>query len=237
MRSANAVKQDLLFLDKLAEDCESDSLCELALLDKCILTRIVRKMFSAVSSQMPEKVHIDALCERIYEYGKDNTVKCGVAFPDSVLARFDGGRLVFVKDERKKKNEKEEFCLPLSEGELFFKENPYSLYITFDVLEFEENIYKKVTTDYLYFATIPSALCVRNRREGDRIYSGKMHKSIKKLFALSDINGEERNLLPLVCDGGKILCIPSAAVSDDCRTESNECICVTLYKKINLIKE
>ena len=122
---------------------------------------------------------------------------------------------------------------------MFFEENPYALYISFDqsednpkTLEYKENIYKKYTTDYLYFDKIPPVLYVRNRRDGDKIFSSGMNKSIKRLMTSSDYCPDERYLVPFVCDGEKILLVPGVSVCDNCKMseENNKRISVSLYK-------
>ena len=127
------------------------------------------------------------------------------------------------------------------EGLTAFEETPYALYISFDVnldisqtLEFEENVYKKVTTDYLYFDTIPPVICVRNRRDGDKIFSSGMNKSVKRIMLDSEYSSDERYLVPFVCSEEKILAVPGLAVCDDCRKSEgkDKIISVSLYKNI-----
>ena len=57
-------------------------------------------------------------------------------------------------------------------------------------------------------------LTARSRQEGDKILSGGMHKSVKKLMCDKKIPISKRNSIPIVCDGEGILWIPGVAVRD-----------------------
>jgi tRNA(Ile)-lysidine synthase len=69
----------------------------------------------------------------------------------------------------------------------------------------------------------------RNRREGDKILSGGMHKSVKKLMCDKKIPSDERDSLPIICDGDGIILIPSVAIRDKAKNQ-NGSISVTIYK-------
>ena len=238
IKTASLVKNDSDYLDCIAGKSVSNNLCELSMLDVSILSRVVRIMYSDVSSEMPEMVHINALCKKIYEYKENENVKCRISFPDGFCASIFRGKLSFVKDV--KKTEAGDFEKSLCEGGHFFENSPYALYISFyqnrdnpQTLSNKENIYKKYTTDYLYFDTIPSVIYARNKRNGDKIHSGKMHKSVKRLLLASDLDQNSKNLVPIITDGEKILAVPGVSVCDDCKMSENgkECVAVSLYIK------
>ena len=234
-RTARLHSRDEKYLVAVADECMTDDIEKLKTLDESILSRVVIKLFALVSEETPDEFHISMLCRRIYEYNGEN-IK--LSMPDCLCARLYRGRLSFVKDKRDGRK-RIDFCVTAGAGEVFFEENPYCLYISFDqnedipqTLVKEEIIYKKYTTDYLYFDTIPYVLCVRNRRDGDRIASGRMNKTVKRLMTSSPYPEDERYLVPFVCDGEKILVIPGVAVCDDCRQsiEKKQRISITLYK-------
>ena len=243
MRSARLHGEDEDFLSKTANECVTDSLQELSKLHVAVLSRVVMILFGRVSKETPSEVHISNLCEKIYEYdGK----KTKVSFADGFSAKLYGDRLTFEKDGRIKKNEKTFFCIEIGEGEVFFEENPYSLYITFDqnkdipkTLENKENIYKLYNTDYLYSAKIPDSLYARNRRDGDKILSGNMHKSLKRLLCASGLDGVMRDMLPVICMDEDIILVPGVAVCDSFkkRRESTRQFSVSVYIKDNSTQE
>ena len=238
-RTSRLHMNDEDYLSSEAEKFVTDDIELLSGLHESVLSRVVIKLFSRVSDETPSELHVRTLCEKIYSCGTNTT---SVSFPGCITAKLEKGKLRFEKDDRER-HKTCEFEYPLCEGAIFFEENPYALYISFDenkdipqTLENEENIYKKYTTDYLYFDTIPHVLRVRNRREGDKIYSGKMHKSIKRLMNNSPYTQRERFLLPFVCDNGEVILVPGVSMHDKCRKASDKkrCITVALYSLSSL---
>ncbi|MBQ7828162.1 MAG: tRNA lysidine(34) synthetase TilS [Clostridia bacterium] len=73
----------------------------------------------------------------------------------------------------------------------------------------QQNIYKLLINATLNFATIEGTMVARARRAGDRILSGGMHRSVKKLFCDRHVPISERPYSPLVCDDNGILWIPT----------------------------
>ena len=63
-------------------------------------------------------------------------------------------------------------------------------------------------------AKIKGMLTLRNRREGDRIFMGGMHKSLKKLMCDRKIPLDLRYRLPVICDGDGIVAVPLVGVAD-----------------------
>lgn len=73
----------------------------------------------------------------------------------------------------------------------------------------QQNIYKLLINATLNFATIEGTVTARNRRAGDRILSGGMHRSVKKLFCDRKVPQAERSCTPVICDDHGILWIPA----------------------------
>ena len=239
LRSAKLHASDEEYLSDVADENLTDDIEKLRLLHESILSRTVIKAFSRVSDETPSEYHVKTLCEKIYAY---ETGRTRVSFPDNMSALIARGKLSFVKDERKKSTEeKEAFQREITDGEVvFFEENPYALYITFDqskdipqTFENGGNVYKKYTSDYLYFDTIPSVLFARNRQSGDKIRSGGMTKSVKRLMNTSLYHPEERYSVPFLCTGEEILLVPGVAKNDECKKDGNkkEILSVSLYKR------
>ena len=235
LRTARLHRSDEEYLALQAEKNFSDDISRLALLHESLLSRVVIKLFSSVSGESLPEIHVREICRKIYEYdGK----KTSVSVADGFRANLFRGKLSFEKDKRGGR-EKCDFDIETAGGSVFFEENPYALYISFDqnedipqTLENREIIYKKYTTDYLYFDTIPHVLRVRNRKNGDKIYSGSMNKSVKRLMTDSCYTEKERYLVPFVCEGEEILLVPHLEVNDKCKrsTEKTETVSVTLYR-------
>ena len=55
----------------------------------------------------------------------------------------------------------------------------------------------------------------RNRRKGDVILRGKMHRQVRRLWAEKGIVTEMRQMLPLLCRGEEIVWAPFVGMSDD----------------------
>ena len=236
-RSAGLHRQDEEYLSVTARNNVTDSIAELSKLHDSILSRVVMELFSDVSDETLPEYHIKMLCTKIREYDGE---RIKLSLPDSMIAVLEKGKLSFEKDLRGKENETD-FEIPLTDGWMFFEENPYALYISFDQNEDipqtivkEEIVYKKYTTDYLYFATIPHVLFVRSRRDGDKIFSSGMNKSIKRIMLDSDFDAKERYLVPFVCTDEEILLVPSCVKNDKCKKSghADKTLGVTLYRKI-----
>ncbi len=235
LRTARLHTRDEDYLSKIADENLSDSISELKVLHESILSRVVIKLFSRYSEETLPEMHVKELCDKIYSYdGK----KMSLSLPGQLCAKLFRGRLSFEKDERGGHPQKD-FEVTAGGGCIFFEENPYALYISFDqnedipqILVNGEIVYKKYNTDYLYFDTIPRVFCIRNRRDGDKIKSCNMNKSIKRLMVSSDYNEGERYLVPFVCMDEEILLVPKLSVSDNCKKGEGrtQCVCVTLYR-------
>lgn len=55
---------------------------------------------------------------------------------------------------------------------------------------------------------------MRNRRAGDRILSGGMHKTVRKLPAMAKFPPEVRARMPLLCDEAGVLAVPGGPLRD-----------------------
>ena len=193
------------------------------------------------SDEMPEAKHIDSLCNKIYEYGENGSIKTSMSLPGKTRAVLEKGTLTFTRDTREKENHVA-FCIKLSEGLNFIDGTDFAVDISFckkDIISQTithkgENIYKKYTTDYLYSDTISDSLFARSRSDGGKILSGGMNKSIKQLMSKNKIPVCDRYLLPLIYDGNTPVLIPGAAKCDLYgNSKASGCITVTVYRKNN----
>ena len=235
MRTSRLVKCDEDYLDSVAQKSLTDDVAKLSQLHESILSRVIIKLFEVSSDETLSENHIKALCEKIYSH---DTGKTSVSLPGSMSAVIFRNKLSFEKDTRQKASDVPCFEKKLEYGENFFDESPYALYVVKgasaqvpETLENKEIVYKKYTTDYLYFDTIPDVLLVRNRKNGDKIISGGMTKSVKRILVSSAYSEHDRYLVPFICDGERLLLVPAAAKDDNCKfSGKNECLAIALYR-------
>ncbi|MBP3580399.1 MAG: tRNA lysidine(34) synthetase TilS [Clostridia bacterium] len=242
LRSSKLLSMDSHYLEGLALCKESFKVSELACLDRCILSRIIKNMFSTVSSVMPEHKHINALCDKIYEYASKPSTNFCLSFPDKKKACVQNGILCFKEDKRDK-NDKKDYNILLKEGINIIEGTDFSVFLSFDKsIDFAETItynneiiYKKYTTDYLYSDKIPDSLFARNRKPGDTIFCNGINKSVKRLMCEKKLDVDDRLSLPLICDieTGKIILVPNVAKKDDFCDDgkANSCVCVAIYRR------
>ena len=77
-----------------------------------------------------------------------------------------------------------------------------------------QNIYNLSTETALDFDKMYGRLYVRCREAGDVIFSGKMHKKLKKLFCDKNVPRRDREFLPVICDDRGVVAVPGVAVRD-----------------------
>jgi tRNA(Ile)-lysidine synthase len=154
---------------------------------------------------MLESVHVAALRE-LCEKGKNGS---SVSLPDSTRGVIRNGRLVFEPDTGRTDplRSDENYEIALTSGENLL---PPGCKISIGDA-FEDNGELSVTLDG---NMLTSPLIARNRRKGDKILSGGMHKSVKKLMCDKKVPTELRSSLPILCDSEGILWIPGVAVRD-----------------------
>lgn len=237
VRSSNLLRQDEDYLSSVAKMNVTDDINTLSQLHEGILSRVVIELFASVSDETLSEHHVKGVCERIKSFDGRKT---SISLPDSMTARLEKGKITFEKDTRGAETVCD-FDILLGVGSTFFEENPYALYISFDqnkdipqTLENGEIVYKKYTTDYLYFDTIPHVLFARNRRDGDKIQSKGMNKSIKRIMTDSAFGVKERYLVPFICDNEEILLVPGCVKNDKCKKSehADKIMSVSLYRKV-----
>ncbi len=157
-----------------------------------------------------EAVHLQALLDLV-ESG-DTTAR--VALPTGVSVYCTArGRLSFTKTKPQPIGE---YTLPLTMGEYPIFNTDISISVT-PVENFDEP--NKGDWNTLILAgewkDLQQALTWRNRREGDVILRGKMHRKLRRLYAQMGMPTELRRALPLLCCGEEIIWAPFVGVSDD----------------------
>ncbi len=204
-------------LDFLKENRQKDGSCPLDALNRqhpAVLSRIIIKMYSSLSSASLSQTHISdvmTLCKKALPHSR-------ISLPDSVWATIERGCLIFTRD-MPTLHDKKEFFIKATTGN-----NPISQ-INAEIIigntHNEINIYKKSIQFYIDSAKICGDLVLRSRRQQDKILLGAMHKSVKKLMCDKKIALDERYRLPLICDDSGIVAIPFVGIKDGCKSSPN----------------
>ena len=214
-RTTRSLKEDSVCLQSITEDfIESSNFGDSIELEKicsapdAIINRVLIKTFENISEgKTLEAVHITAIKE-LMQKGIPHS---SLSLPSEIDVIIENKSLCFVKKEEEE-NRSEEFCVKLSTGENFISEA--NAVISIDSELYSKNIYKKATLLSIDSAKIEGDLVARSRCSGDRILSGGMHKSIKKLMCDKKIPIDMRSRIPIICDDKGILAVPFIAVRD-----------------------
>lgn len=199
-----------------------------------VAKRVLRLLFSRVSSCSLESVHTEALLD--LARSRDNAL---LSLPDGKRARIDGGILSFEEDSgRDEVKASTPFSIPLKIGCTATPDGRYLILAGERVGEEsytdeKENIYKLYTSAYLKNVKIEE-LRAESRREGDRIRQGNMSKRVKKLLCDNKIDAIERDLIPIVRREDETLYVPACAVADTVRASVTDAeLVITIYKITN----
>lgn len=174
-------------------------------------------------------VHVSALARLITE-GKDGT---SLSLPDKKRAVIYEDSLCFEQDDRDTSTVPP-FDVPLREGSL--SPSPccqmqvsltdtgcdisISLTLNEEKCVNSKNIYKldiraHIISDKINKLSLSSdSLRLRTRRTGDKITSGGMSKSVKKLMCDRKLPRAARDLIPMLCIGDEVIWVPQVAAAD-----------------------
>ena len=217
-RCAAALAQDEAYFAELADDFlqkEGDrplaeSLCALP---RPVLVRVLQKLLPTV----PEAAHLEAMVALLQKARPH----ASLSLP-GVRVQIERGRfcvLPAIEDKTK------DFSIELAVGE-----NPLPQGLGLAILgAYGENflpegikVYKYATRVDFCSAIINGRLVLRNRRAGDRILSGGMHKSVRKLPCMAPFSPTERARMPLLCDGEGVLAVPFGPVRDGAKRHADK---------------
>lgn len=160
-----------------------------------------------------EYAHLSA----IHQLAERAIPHTALTLPHGWEAAVENGWLML----RKKQNQPliEPYELPLAQKKNTISQTNCEIVI--EPSQTAKNIYKTSIQITLNSATIKGTLSVRNRREGDRILLGGMHKSLKKLFCEKKIPPELRARIPILCDEDGILAVPMIGIRDGMSAHPN----------------
>jgi tRNA(Ile)-lysidine synthase len=162
-----------------------------------VFARVLRQMLPVC----PEKHHIDL----IRDFCKRSVSGSALSLPGCTLT-VEKGRLSVSRG----KAQIEDYALTLREGE---QEIPNVGKAILICGRNEKNIpspslHTYATQISLSSAMIQGDLVLRNRRVGDRLYQGRMHKTVRRLAGVCSLPAEVRARMPLLADDCGVLAVP-----------------------------
>ena len=223
-RAASRLSDSMRELCSFAEESANNydlSAASVASAPSALLPFIIGKELKRLGCDaMPEAIHLSALRE-LCRKSRDGS---SVSLPGNMRGILRSGVLRFEPDTGRSDGE----IIPQNHFELELKEGENTLPSGYRIV-----IGDSGECQDCYIAANPDSisppLTARCRREGDRILSGGMHKSVKKLMCDKKIPRDERNSLPVICDAKGILWIPRVAARDGI-TSKNQSLKITIFK-------
>ena len=216
-RATEALKEDSIcfknmtaeFINKYCNDF-SIALNDICNAPSSIASRALISIYAEISGGGTlEATHISA----IKELAQRGVPHSSVSLPANIEAAVENGRLCFIL--KKEQKQISEFNIALQDGINTIHDAEIDIFVNIE--PYSKNIYKKSILLCIDSAKINGVLIARCRQSGDKILSGKVHKSLKKLFNEKKIPLELRNRIPIICDNNGILAIPLVAVRDGVR--------------------
>lgn len=191
-----------------------------------VAKRALKLGFERISGIKLEQIHVESLLS----FAKSNK-NGSISLPLEYCGVFDGGKLSFLREKREKKDFLQ-YEMPLGEGLNQIDGTDFAVLVSYDDNSSDGNIdgYHPYSSAYL---NVPKgSLSARNRREGDKILDGGMHKKLKKLMCDKKVSLSDRNSLPLILSGEELIYAPLCAVSDGARANKKQFeIKISIYKK------
>ena len=232
-RLCASVQQDEDFLSRSAAEFmtrhESNGAISLEALKDAhpaVAARAVASLLSRVTDDV-RAVHIDA----ILSLAKSAIPHSSLDLGSGAKAMIEGGSLIIETGAPPPPIK--HFFYALHEGE-----NPISEVDMLILIEKAsashknqktfKNIYKKATTTRISSDKIYDSFIVEPRHEGDVIFSGGMHKKVKKLMCDRKIPLSLRDRLPILRDSRGIVWIPEVALRDGA-ADGDDMMTVTLF--------
>ena len=220
--TASLLKRDAEFLasvtDALIESAANgDGTYNVSTLQKAheaISSRAIIKLFDKLGGVSLEEVHVSDVLMLLASKNDGS-----ISLPQGFCALKRAGSLSFVRESEIKKEACESYEITADEGEHFISQTNAEIIIGKSHKAI--NIYKKSIQLSINSATINGTLTLRERRAGDKIFMGGMHKSIKKLLCDKKIPLEERCRIPMICDNDSIVAIPFVGVRDSSDPKKN----------------
>ena len=212
-RATELSRSDNLYLEELASNAAiNGKVEELAALPMPLRSRALKTRCETLGAHELSHTHLQAL-SRLVERGVPHSALslpgCSVSIENGSLVRSPA------------QIEQDDWEVVLHPGENHLPDGSL-LYLSTENEEMlkkyisrQQNIYKLLTKIEIDFATIEGTIIARPRKAGDRILSGGMHRSVKKLYCDHRVPLEIRNTAPLICNDTEILWIPTIKMISD----------------------
>ena len=226
--------ESLLFgiaTDFVEQNTAGGTLCVEALqkAHPAIRRRALQIWFEKERGATLEAVHLQALLHLVE--GGETTAR--VALPTDVSAYCTAkGRLALTKTKPQPVGE---YTMPLTLGEVPIPNTNVSIRIT--RIDSQTDTNEKNGSVLVLMGEWEDlqqqSFTWRNRREGDVIFRGKMHRQVRRLWATRGIPTELRQALPLLVSDKEIVWAPFVGMSDDLK-EKNAKACTASAIKIEI---
>ena len=216
-RAIDALKDDSSFLKNMTESFIEQNCKDLSIdlrtvcnTPPSIINRALISLYSKISNgETLEAIHVNA----IKELANRGIPHSSTSLPSSIEVVVENGRLCFI--HKKERSKITDFNIALKNGINTIEDAKIDIFV--DIEPYSKNIYKKSILLSIDSDKINGALIARRRQAGDKILSGKVHKSLKKLFNEKKIPIELRERIPVICDENEILAVPLVAIRDGAR--------------------
>ena len=183
-----------------------------------LIKRVLRRMIKEAAGQLKniEEIHVLSVYELL-----DKGVGKQVDLPYQILAKCSYDNLVIGKKERITATSKPDLLqsLPVEvrvPGVYFVPE--LGKKFSFELLDYEKNrsIPKKSCTKWFDYDKINNTIFLRTRQTGDfmQINQEGGTKPLKDVFINDKIPKEQRNSIPLLCDGAHVMWITESRISE-----------------------
>lgn len=230
-RLASSASEDSDFIlseaARFIDECDGGiSQSKLCALHPSVAKRVIILGYERSFSTSLERVHIEDVL-RFASTGKNGSI----SLPHGALAVFEDGILTF-RSELCVEKAVESYKIPLSEGFTPIVGTDFAVCVAknFVLPQIDES-------DYTLYASAgfnadAGQFYAANRKEGDVILDGGVHKKIKKLMCDKKVPRSDRSSLPLILVGDEIVYVPLCAVSDTVRARKNNLeFKISIYKK------
>jgi tRNA(Ile)-lysidine synthase len=175
-----------------------------------IRRRALQMWFEKERGATLEAIHLRALTDLIMS--GDTTARVALSTAVSAFCTAKG-KLALTKTKPQSVGD---YTLSLTLGETKIPNTDISICIT--PIENPNAVDKRSGTVLVLMGEwndLQNTLTWRNRREGDVILLGKMHRQVRRLWAARGIPTEWRQALPILCRGGEIVWAPFVGTSDE----------------------
>ncbi len=219
-RCARALAEDEAYFDGMAREflktqASAPSVRALRSLPSPLLLRVMRQLLP----EPPGAVHF----EKIKALLASEKPHAALSLPPHTVLRVEGDLLLLEK-KSDKEGQSYNILLKMGENEI---ESADALVVLGDANPPCAGAYRYTETLHLDSSKIKGALYVRPRRAGDVIFSGGMHKAVRRLQTACKLPLTLRTRMPLLFDEAGAVAVPLCALRDGVKGKGG--LTVTLY--------